>query len=111
MKKALFVGVFVVLLAGCGGVDDDGDIYDNHGDGSRTNTYSSCKITESGSLLAKDQARDLAQCWNFRDPGIKSKTEALRLCKSRVQRYYADTYPILGNATGGAFAVESTYCP
>ena len=97
MKKILLICLSLFFIS-CGDNDD----------GSSKSTYSSCKITSSDALFAKDRTKDLGQCWNASGNGYESEGDALAWCKREVNNYIADEYTF-GHAV--KFAVESTNCP
>lgn len=98
MKKIMLAS-FALALIGCGG---------SNSDGSSKSTYSSCKITKSGALLANDRDRDLKQCWNAPGSGFESQGDALQWCERQVNAYIANNY-ILGHSV--SYSIESTNCP
>ncbi len=96
MRKLLMLTAVLVLSA-CGSNDD----------GSSKSTYSSCKITSSGALLAGDRDSDLSQCWNAGGNGYESKGDAMQWCAKQVNAYIANNY-VFGHSVN--YALESTYC-
>lgn len=100
MKRFSLLIILAFLFVSCGGKNEDG---------SRKDTYSSCKITSSNAIFSGDRARDLKQCWNASGEGYTSQSDALRWCEAKVLEYYKNSY-LTGSVNAGAFAVESTYC-
>jgi len=100
MKRLLIVYLFLCILLPVLSCSDEND------DGSKKNTYSSCKIIESEALLASDRSNDLKQCWDGVD--YEGKGDALAWCERMVNDYMSDRY-IFGHSI--KYAVESTYCP
>ncbi|MCE9677809.1 hypothetical protein LZP69_01205 [Shewanella sp. AS1] len=97
MRKILIFFI-TLLLTACGG---------SNSDGSDKTTYSSCKITKSGALLASDRDYDLNQCWNATGNGYESKGDALQWCEKTVNAYIASRYTV-GHSV--EYMIESTYC-
>jgi len=100
MKRILIILLFLCISFQILGCSDEND------DGSKKDTYSSCKIIKSEALLASDRSYDLQQCWDGVD--YESKGDALAWCESKVNNYISNRYLIGHSVT---YAVESTNCP
>jgi len=100
MKRKLLMLLFLCILFTILGCSDEND------DGSKKDTYSSCKIIESEALFESDRYYDLKQCWDGVD--YESKGDALAWCERMVNDYISNRYLIGHSVT---YAVESTYCP
>jgi hypothetical protein len=93
MKYAL-IGLLAALLAACGDGDSD------------KSTYNTCRITDSGALLAAERANDIAQCWDIRH--TKDKNDALGQCNTLVSSYMGRNYTFGHDIT---YQVSSSACP